>query len=42
MRTATVQAESKVEVVSLHKADYDRFVKDIQAAEKRDNFYAFR
>ncbi len=39
LRTATVTAASKVEVLSLHKQNYDYFVRDIQEAEKRENFH---
>ena len=42
VRTATIRAETKVEIISLHKLDYDRFVKDIHAAEKRENFQICR
>lgn len=38
LRTATVTAVTKVEVLSLHKINYDFFVRDIQEAEKRENF----
>jgi hypothetical protein len=38
VRTATVTAASKVEVLSLHKQNYEYFVRDIQEAEKRENF----
>jgi len=38
LRTATVTASSKVEVLSLHKNDYDYFVRDLQELEKRENF----
>ena len=41
-RTATVRAATKVETISLHKLDYDRFIKDIQASEKREDFHVFR
>jgi CRP-like cAMP-binding protein len=37
-RSATVQAKSRVEILQLHKVDYDHFVKDIQMAERRENF----
>lgn len=29
---------NRVEVLTLHKLDYDTFVKDIQQAERRENF----
>ena len=38
LRTATIIAESAVDVVSLHKDNYDYFVRDIQDQEKRENF----
>lgn len=38
LRTATVTAVTKVEVLSLHKMDYDYFVRDLQEVEKRENF----
>lgn len=38
LRTATVTASSKVEVLSLHKNDYDYFVRDLQELERRENF----
>lgn len=38
LRNATVRAKTRVEVLQLHKVDYDRFVKDFQIAEKRENF----
>jgi CRP-like cAMP-binding protein len=43
-RTATVRAaaHNQVEVLSLHKLDYDRFVKDIQQAERREQFNFYR
>lgn len=34
MRTATVTAATKVEVLSLHKHDYDYFVRDLQEMER--------
>lgn len=37
-RTATVTAVTKVEVLSLHKNNYDIFVRDIQELERRENF----
>ncbi len=42
LRTATVRAVSKVQTLSLHKSDYDMFVRDIQLNERRENFYLFR
>ena len=42
VRTASIIAEGKVECLSLHKMDYDHFLKDIQQAEKRENFYLLR
>ena len=42
VRTASIIAETAVEVLSLHKLDYDHFIKDIQAAERRENFYLLR
>jgi hypothetical protein len=38
LRTATVQAATKVEVLSLRKLEYDYFVRDLQEMEKRENF----
>ena len=42
LRTASVIAKTSVEVFSLHKLDYDRFVKDIQSAERREHFNFYR
>ena len=42
VRTASIIAIGKVEVLSLHKSDYDHFIKDIQSAERRENFYLLR
>jgi len=42
LRTATVQAQSKVELLRLHKGDYDYFVKDIQLAERRENLHVLK
>jgi CRP-like cAMP-binding protein len=42
VRTASIIAETRVECLSLHKSDYDHFLKDIQATEKRENFYLLR
>jgi hypothetical protein len=36
-RTATIRAVTIVEVLRLHKVDYDHFVRDIQLAERRDH-----
>jgi CRP-like cAMP-binding protein len=38
LRTATVKASTKLEVLSLHKNDYDYFVRDFQETERRENF----
>lgn len=38
LRTATVQAQTRVEVLSLHKQNYDIFVRDIIEIERRENF----
>mmetsp|Transcript_26500 Transcript_26500/g.39362 ORF Transcript_26500/g.39362 Transcript_26500/m.39362 type:complete len:777 (-) Transcript_26500:222-2552(-) len=42
LRSATVQAVTKVEVLRLHKIDYDHFVKDIQLAERRENLQVLK
>ena len=42
VRSATVRAATKLEVLQLHKGDYDHFVKDIQLAERRENFLVLR
>lgn len=42
LRTATVKTLSKVETLSLHKSDYDHFIRDIQMAEKRENYFLLR
>ena len=42
LRTATIKALTRVEVLQLHKLDYDVFVKDIQQAERRENFHLLR
>jgi len=42
LRTATVRAVDRVQTLSLHKSDYDMFVKDIQQVERRENFYHFK
>jgi CRP-like cAMP-binding protein len=41
-RSATIRAQTKVEILQLHKADYDHFVKDIQLVEKRENLHVLR
>lgn len=38
LRTATVTAQTRVEVLSLHKQNYDIFVRDILEMERRENF----
>lgn len=42
VRTATIRTISRCEVLSLHKLDYDHFVKDIQQAERREHFFLLR
>lgn len=42
VRTATVRAVGQVECVSLSKPDYDRFIKDSQTQEERENFNVVR
>jgi CRP-like cAMP-binding protein len=42
MRSASIVAETEAEVLCLHKTDYDHFIKDIQTAERRENFYLLR
>jgi CRP-like cAMP-binding protein len=44
VRTATISVTGNqaVEVLSLHKVDYDHFVRDIQLLEKRENFLIFK
>lgn len=42
LRSATVKAVSRVELLRLHKVDYDHFVKDIQLAERRENLQVLR
>lgn len=42
LRTATVQAVTFVETLSLHKVDYDHFVRDIMLAERRENFFVLK
>lgn len=42
VRGATIKALTKVEVLTLHKSDYDTFVKDIQSLERRENFSLLR
>ena len=41
-RGATVQASTQMELLQLHKVDYDHFVKDIQLAERRENFHILK
>jgi CRP-like cAMP-binding protein len=41
-RTATIRAVTIVEVLRLHKVDYDHFVRDIQLAERRDHYHLLR
>lgn len=41
-RSATIRADTKVEILQLHKVDYDHFVKDIQLVEKRENLHVLR
>mmetsp|Transcript_11146 Transcript_11146/g.18202 ORF Transcript_11146/g.18202 Transcript_11146/m.18202 type:complete len:834 (+) Transcript_11146:119-2620(+) len=41
-RSATIRARTKVEVLQLHKGDYDHFVKDIQLVERRENLHVLR
>lgn len=38
LRTATITAMTRVEVLSLRKLEYDYFVRDLQEMEKRENF----
>lgn len=42
VRTATIRTITRCEVLSLHKLDYDHFVKDIQLAERREHFFLLR
>jgi CRP-like cAMP-binding protein len=42
LRTATVRTLMKVETLSLHKSDYDHFIRDIQMAEKRENYFLLK
>ena len=42
LRTATVRAITPVEVLRLHKVDYDHFVRDIQHAERREHYHLLR
>lgn len=42
VRTATIRTVTRCEVLSLHKLDYDHFVKDIQLAERREHFFLMR
>lgn len=41
-RSATIRADTKVEILQLHKVDYDHFVKDIQFVERRENLHVLR
>ena len=41
-RSATIRALTKVEILQLHKVDYDHFVKDIQLVERRENLHVLR
>ena len=41
-RSATVRAKTRVEILQLHKVDYDHFVKDFQVAERRENFQVLK
>ena len=41
-RSATIRADTKVEILQLHKVDYDHFVKDIQLVERRENLHVLR
>ncbi len=42
LRTASIQAKGKLDVLCLHKLDYDTFVRDIQLNEKRENFITLK
>lgn len=42
LRGATVRATTPMEILQLHKVDYDHFVKDIQVAERRENFHILK
>ena len=42
VRSATVRAKTQVELLRLHKIDYEHFVKDIQLAERRENLSVLR
>lgn len=42
LRTATVRTTTTVEVLSLHKVDYDHFVKDLMQAERRENYFILK
>eukprot|EP00597_Dinobryon_sp_UTEXLB2267_P018414 CAMPEP_0201112042 /NCGR_PEP_ID=MMETSP0812-20130820/76991_1 /ASSEMBLY_ACC=CAM_ASM_000668 /TAXON_ID=98059 /ORGANISM="Dinobryon sp., Strain UTEXLB2267" /LENGTH=546 /DNA_ID=CAMNT_0047375263 /DNA_START=69 /DNA_END=1706 /DNA_ORIENTATION=- len=39
LRTATVTATTEVELLSLHKSNFDFFVRDLQDVERRENFH---
>ena len=41
-RSATVKAVTTLNCLCLNKLDYDKFVRDYQNAEQRENFYALR
>jgi CRP-like cAMP-binding protein len=42
LRTASVVASTRTEIICLHKRDYDHFVRDIQLGERRENFAAIK
>ena len=42
VRTATVRATGEVECVSLSKRDYERFIKELQSKEEKENFMTVR
>lgn len=42
VRTATIRAVTQVEVLSLHKVDYDHFVRDIQDNDRREHYHLLR
>lgn len=42
VRTASIKTITRCEVLSLHKLDYDHFIKDIQQAERREHFHLVR
>eukprot|EP01035_Chromulina_nebulosa_P023769 gene23769-30828_t len=39
LRTATVTAATVVEILTLHKVNYDFFVRDLEELERRENFH---